>query len=191
VARNNRSGRAPVGRSSRRGDLRTALAWIGLIAVGLFWGITVLGISIALADKDVAAWWVVLIFGALPLIGLYRIAERLAHRRDESSREKDRVVSAPGEADSGEPVAGPPSSVPGDITAPPSEPGEPVIIEDLTNREREVLALLDKGRTNGEIARELYVSTATVKSHVNSIFRKLGARNRTEAVAQARRVNLI
>lgn len=191
MARNDRSLRAGVGRLSRRGDVRSALAWIGLIAVGLFWATTVLGISIALADKEVAAWWVVLIFGALPLIGLYRIAERLSHRPADSSREEDRVVTAPAGADPREPVAGAPSSTPGDITAPPLEPGEPVIIEDLTNREREVLALLDKGRTNGEIARELYVSTGTVKSHVNSIFRKLGARNRTEAVARARRVNLI
>jgi DNA-binding CsgD family transcriptional regulator len=189
VARDDRS-RAGVGRWSRRGDVRAALAWIGLIAVGLFWATTVLGISIALADKEVAAWWVVLIFGALPLIGLYRIAERLAHRPAESSRE-DRVVTAPEVADPGEPVARAPSSAPGDITAPLMEPDEPLIVEDLTNREREVLALLDKGRTNGEIARELYVSTGTVKSHVNSIFRKLGARNRTEAVARARRVNLI
>ena len=171
-----------AGRRSWGRGVVAALPWVGLAAIGLFWGMTVLGIAIALADKGAAAWWVVLIFGALPLIGLYRIAERLAHRRSGAPR-----AHAPAEIGSGRREAAPDEP----SRAPASVPGEPVVVEDLTNREREVLALLDKGRTNGEIARELYVSTGTVKSHVNSIFRKLGARNRTEAVAQARRLDLI
>ena len=61
----------------------------------------------------------------------------------------------------------------------------------MTDREREVLALLSTGRTNGEMARDLFIAVGTVKSHVNSICRKLGARNRTEAVTRARHLELV
>jgi NarL family two-component system response regulator LiaR len=53
----------------------------------------------------------------------------------------------------------------------------------LTNREREVLALLVQGRSNAEIAEELVVSLATAKFHVRSILGKLSVSSRTEAVA--------
>ena len=56
--------------------------------------------------------------------------------------------------------------------APPREP--------LTEREEEVLATLARGRTNTEIADELYISLSTVKTHVASLMDKLGARNRVE-----------
>jgi DNA-binding NarL/FixJ family response regulator len=52
----------------------------------------------------------------------------------------------------------------------------------LTTREREVLALIGGGLTNAEIARELYVSAGTVKTHVHHIFTKLNLRNRAAAV---------
>jgi DNA-binding NarL/FixJ family response regulator len=54
-----------------------------------------------------------------------------------------------------------------------------------------VLALLATGRTQTEIARDLFVAPGTVKAHVNNIYRKLGARNRTEALARARELGLI
>ena len=53
-------------------------------------------------------------------------------------------------------------------------------IDPLTEREEEVLALVARGRTNAEIATELYVSLSTVKTHVASLMTKLGARNRVE-----------
>lgn len=56
---------------------------------------------------------------------------------------------------------------------------------DLTEREREVLALMIDGMTNPKIAEALFVSPTTVKSHVSSILSKLGAATRTEAVSLA------
>jgi two-component system, NarL family, response regulator LiaR len=56
---------------------------------------------------------------------------------------------------------------------------------DLSDREREVLALMVKGLNNTEIAEKLIVSLSTVKHHVSHIFTKLGASNRAEAVALA------
>jgi DNA-binding NarL/FixJ family response regulator len=62
---------------------------------------------------------------------------------------------------------------------------EAVKVEDLTEREHDVLRLMARGATNGEIARELYVSEATVKTHVGAIFTKLGARDRAAAIVFA------
>ena len=53
---------------------------------------------------------------------------------------------------------------------------------DLTEREREVLVLLGRGRSNDEIAADLFVSRATVKTHVNRVFTKLGLTSRVQAV---------
>lgn len=60
----------------------------------------------------------------------------------------------------------------------------------LTERERAVLRLVGLGRTNSEIAAELYVSEATVKTHINHIFSKLGARDRAQAVILAHQLGL-
>ena len=57
----------------------------------------------------------------------------------------------------------------------------------LTEREREILALIAIGATNREIAAELYLSPHTVKEHTSSLYRKLGARNRADAVQRAQR----
>jgi DNA-binding CsgD family transcriptional regulator len=61
----------------------------------------------------------------------------------------------------------------------------------LTPRESEILALVAEGRTNGEIGRQLFISTKTVSVHVSNILGKLGASGRTEAAAIARRDGLL
>jgi LuxR family transcriptional regulator, maltose regulon positive regulatory protein len=65
------------------------------------------------------------------------------------------------------------------------------LAEPPSEREMEVLALIAAGESNPEIARKLYVSTSTVKTHINRLYRKLGARSRTQAVALAREMNLL
>jgi DNA-binding NarL/FixJ family response regulator len=58
-------------------------------------------------------------------------------------------------------------------------------LELLSEREREVLGLMARGATNGEIATALYVAEATVKTHIGSIFGKLGVRDRAAAIVFA------
>jgi LuxR family maltose regulon positive regulatory protein len=65
------------------------------------------------------------------------------------------------------------------------------LVEPLSARELEVLGLLAAGRTNREIAEELVVALDTVKKHVSHVLDKLGAGNRTEAVARARQLGLL
>ncbi|MBA2638302.1 MAG: response regulator transcription factor [Solirubrobacterales bacterium] len=62
---------------------------------------------------------------------------------------------------------------------------------DLTEREGEVLSLVAVGRTNREIAGELFLSPHTVKEHTSALYRKLGARNRADAVQRAQRLGLL
>ena len=78
----------------------------------------------------------------------------------------------------------PPSSANGDADDDP-------LVESLTAREREVLALLADGVGNREIAHALGISEHTVKFHLGAIFGKLGAATRTEAVRRGLRLGLI
>jgi DNA-binding NarL/FixJ family response regulator len=70
----------------------------------------------------------------------------------------------------------------------PATTSEPAV---LTPRESEILALVAEGRTNGEIGRQLFISTKTVSVHVSNILAKLDAASRTEAAAVARRRGLV
>ena len=84
----------------------------------------------------------------------------------------DRKIAAAGA------TAGPGTAVPG-------------LVDQLTAREMEVLRLLSAGTANQAIAEELVLSLDTVKKHVGHVLDKLGAANRTEAVARARELGLI
>ena len=64
-------------------------------------------------------------------------------------------------------------------------------VQVLTEREREVLLAMARGRSNDEIAAELYLSPATVKTHVGSVLAKLGVRDRTQAVVVAYEAGLM
>ncbi|MGV9340417.1 response regulator transcription factor [Streptomyces sp. NPDC003688] len=69
--------------------------------------------------------------------------------------------------------------------AAPEPPEPPEAPDGLTGREIEVLVLIAEGLTNQEIARELHVSTATVKTHINNLFAKTGLKDRAQAVRYA------
>jgi LuxR family maltose regulon positive regulatory protein len=68
---------------------------------------------------------------------------------------------------------------------------DPVIVEELTVRECEVLKLLAGMLTTAEVAGELYISVNTVKTHLKSIYRKLAANHRGEAVRRAKELRVI
>ncbi len=65
------------------------------------------------------------------------------------------------------------------------------LVDSLSKRELEILRLIALGCSNPEIAEELVLAIGTVKSHTGNIYSKLGVRNRTEAVARARELNLL
>ena len=72
------------------------------------------------------------------------------------------------------------------FTATPTSSGPP-----LTDRERAVLELMAAGATNREIAAKLHLSPHTIKERASGVYRKLGVKNRTEAVRRAQQLGLI
>jgi LuxR family maltose regulon positive regulatory protein len=67
----------------------------------------------------------------------------------------------------------------------------PAVIEALTEREHEVLALIADGLTNREIGQRLYIAAGTVKAHTSSIYSKLDVHSRTQAVARAQALGIL
>lgn len=82
---------------------------------------------------------------------------------------------------------------PGSAAALPQKPLTPTqpLIEPLSERELEILALIEAGLSNQEISERLFLALSTVKGHNRNLFGKLGVKRRTEAVAQARQLGLI
>ncbi len=101
----------------------------------------------------------------------------------------DGLVDAVRRANAGEPVIAPTvlARLMTHFSAnPPVALRRPPGFDDLSDREREILALIGAGRSNAEIAAELVISVATVKTHVRHVFAKLGLRDRAHAVVVAR-----
>jgi LuxR family maltose regulon positive regulatory protein len=87
-----------------------------------------------------------------------------------------------------------PAFLAGLLAAFPGHAGEPHragLIEPLTDRELDVLRLLAAGRSNAEMAAELFVETSTVKTHLVHVYSKLDVHSRTQAVARARALGLL
>jgi two-component system response regulator DesR len=104
--------------------------------------------------------------------------------KDRSAAE---IVEAIRRIGAGEDVFDAPSPVGGTVAANAGRPAH----QRLTVREQEVLQLVAAGLTNAEIAAELRLSPNTVKEHASSMFRKLGARNRADAVVRAQRLGVL
>ncbi len=164
-------------------SVRRALAWLAGVGTVSAWSLAVMGISMTLADSDVEEWWILPLFGTavliLALVAVYLLRPRAAP----SSRAPFDDLRPPEHSRTLEPPQ------------PPRQRRLPVasetLIEPLSDRELEILELVATGRSNREIATELYVATGTVKAHINHIFRKVSVRNRTEAVARARELHLL
>jgi DNA-binding NarL/FixJ family response regulator len=77
------------------------------------------------------------------------------------------------------------------VRTPDAEAVSPPGLDALTDREREVLALIGRGHSNQEIAGRLFLSMATVKTHVNRLFAKLTLRDRAQAVVMAYESGLV
>ena len=103
------------------------------------------------------------------------------------------LVDAVRRAAAGEPVLSPAvlARVMDHFSArPPAATTPPAGFADLSEREREILSLIGAGRSNAEIAEELVISMATVKTHVRHVFAKLDLRDRAQAVVAARDAGL-
>ncbi|QCB94980.1 helix-turn-helix transcriptional regulator [Cellulomonas shaoxiangyii] len=102
---------------------------------------------------------------------------------------REEVVTAVRAVAAGHPFV-PPVLLAG-VTRLATRPTVPGPVVPLTERELEVLRHMALGRSNAQVAERLFIAPATVRTHVLSILRKLGARNRTDAVVRAYRTGLL
>jgi DNA-binding NarL/FixJ family response regulator len=105
----------------------------------------------------------------------------------------DRIVAAVRAAAAGEMPLAPAvlATLVASFTARPPSPLPDDGLAALSDRERDVLALVGAGRSNGEIAADLFISTATVKTHVRHVLAKLDLRDRAQAIVRAHECGLV
>ncbi len=204
-------GEALAGQDRREGTLKRIAPERIIWQSALY--LLVLGLVCMFLIPLTSFWWVVPLFGALAPLALLLL-------RSSGPRPRDRTMAAASEREPVGPTATPneptlaprgPAYSPGgtapswsaspeDRTRAGTGDGVPaagqatiaVHIDDpLSARELEVLTVLATGKTTAEAARELFVSVGTIKSHTGNIYRKLGAKNRTEAVARARELGFL
>ena len=167
---------------------------ISLWQIALY--IAVLGIVSMLLAPLTAGWWIVPLLGAaVPL--LLAVIQTREHRGSVADPASVAAQVTDPAAEDGpalpESTALPVLAAGGTPDAAESASADHRTVPDLglSEREREVLALLATGQTNAEVAGALFISVGTVKSHSANIYRKLEAKNRTEAVAKARELDLL
>ena len=172
----------------------------GLITWQFALYVLVLGFISVLLVPLSSLWWIVPVLGAIVPIVLTVLgrAEPWPERRNGAEAPPSGVLHAqPEQAQQttdpgGLRATGEAIGVPSAATARATDSRPLVALDDpLSEREREVLAVLASGRTTSETARDLFVSVGTIKSHTANIYRKLGARNRAEAIARARELGLL
>ena len=102
-----------------------------------------------------------------------------------------KLLAAFGEDETGSPsLPGPPSQSP-QVSPSPSHPTPQPLVEPLTNRELDILDLLEQRLQNKEIAEKLFISPETVKTHLNNIYQKLSVTNRRNAVEKAKSLGIL
>jgi DNA-binding CsgD family transcriptional regulator len=167
---------------------------ISLWQIALY--VAVLGVVSMLLAPLTAAWWIVPLLGAAMPLSLAVIQARAQHGSV--------ADPAPAAARLTEPVLSEGMALPDpaklltlEASASPDDGASASTARraapdlGLSERELEVLALLATGQTNAEVAEALYISVGTVKSHSANIYRKLEAKNCTEAVARARELGVL
>lgn len=178
------------------------LGWLLALALLFLWSQIILGMAVfAIPDRAEAPQSIVLTLVTLAIGVAVPVGVFLALRA-EGVFERGRSASEPADI-AGASADASPSDAATDAVAdavaeriendrtPLAEPLTEPMTEPLTEREIEVLRLVASGKSNKEVAQELVISVGTVKTHTNNLYRKLEARNRTDAVARARRHGLL
>lgn len=137
------------------------------------------------------------LFADLSIDGNRRLRSLLHDLKDNSDTHAfarhlfELLSAAPLPAPQGPPPLPSPPSPPNTAQVAPSPLRTQALVETLTQREREVLMLIDQGMSNKEIARHLVISEKTVENHTANLYQKLDVRSRIQAVRRAKELNLL